>query len=219
MQRVVIFGTTDFAQVAHAYLSRDARYRVDGFTVDAGRLEAPRLLGLDVVPFDDVERRFPPDDVTMLVAVGYSRLNRARTQACATARARGYRLLTYVDRGASCVEPVQLGDNCFVLEQNVLQPFVTIGNNVVIWSGNHIGHHSTIADNCYIASHAVIAGRVSIGENCFIGINATIRDGVTIAPDCIIGAGVTIQRSTGPGEVYRAEQPDPLPHPSHRWKV
>jgi sugar O-acyltransferase (sialic acid O-acetyltransferase NeuD family) len=219
VQRIVIFGTADFAQVAHAYLSRDGRYRIDGFTVDASHLTDSTLLGLPVLPFEEVEQRFPPTDVMMLVAVGYSRLNRARTNAYRAARERGYRLVTYVDPWASCVGPVSLGDNCFVLEQNVIQPFVTIGNNVVLWSGNHIGHHSTIADNCYIASHAVIAGHVTIGENCFIGINATIRDGVTIAPDCIIGAGVTLQRSTGPGEVYRADKPEPLPHSSRRWKV
>ena len=31
-------------------------------------------------------------------------------------------------------------ENCFILENNVIQHGVTIGNNVTLWSGNHIGH-------------------------------------------------------------------------------
>jgi len=219
MQQVVIFGTSDFAQVAHAYLARSHDYQVAGFTVDHRHITTPTLLGCDVVAFEHLQDRFPPDRFSMLVAVGYSRLNKGRTEVYQACKARGYRLITYVDPGASRVGDVTIGDNCFIFEQNVLQPFVTIGNNVVIWSGNHIGHHAAIGDNCFIASHAVIAGRVTIGHNCFIGINATIRDGVTIAPNCIIGAGATILGDTSEGEVYRVEASAPSPHRSERWRV
>ena len=51
-----------------------------------------------------------------------------------------------------------MGDNCFIFEDNTVQPFVTLGNNLVLWSGNHIGHHSTLRDHCFISSHVVISG-------------------------------------------------------------
>lgn len=218
-QRVVIFGTADFAQVAHAYLSRAGGYQVAGFTVNERYLTEPTLLGCDVVPFERIEQRFPPGEFAMLVAIGYSQLNRARADVYHACKARGYTLVTYVDPGASRVEPTSIGDNGFVFENNVIQPFVTIGNNVVLWSGNHVGHHSTIGDHCFISSHAVICGRVTIGPGCFIGANATIRDGVTIAPNCLIGAGTTILKDTREAEVYRTEGTSAAPHPSHRWRV
>jgi acetyltransferase-like isoleucine patch superfamily enzyme len=98
-----------------------------------------------------------------------------------------------------------VGDNCFIFEDNVIQPFVRIGNDVVIWSGNHIGHHSLIEDHCFIASHAVISGRVTIGRNSFVGVNATFRDGVTVAPQCVIGAGALILRDTSAREVHKGQ--------------
>jgi len=219
MQRVVIFGTGDFAQVAHAYLARSEAFEVSGFTVNERHLTDPSPLSHEVVPFERIEDRFPPGEFAMLVAVGYSRLNKARTEAYQACKARGYTLITYIDPGASLVGDTTVGDNCFIFEQNVVQPFVTIGNNVVLWSGNHVGHHSTIGHNCFVASHAVIAGRVTIGDNCFIGVNATIRDGVTIAPNCIIGAGTTILNDTKEAEVYRVAGTTPSPHRSQRWRV
>jgi UDP-3-O-[3-hydroxymyristoyl] glucosamine N-acyltransferase len=86
----------------------------------------------------------------------------------------------------------RIGENCFILEDNTIQPFVTIGNNVTLWSGNHIGHHSTIHDHTFIASHVVVSGGVVIGEQCFFGVNVTLRDHITIGDMCVVGAGTML---------------------------
>jgi sugar O-acyltransferase (sialic acid O-acetyltransferase NeuD family) len=218
MKPVVIFGTTDFAQVACVYLNEDSPYRVAAFTVHERFITEPKLLGLDVVPFEEVERRFPPDGFAMFVGVGFKRLNRIRSEICLQCKQKGYRLISYVSTKAMHIGGYEIGENTFVFEANVIQPFVRIGSNVIIWCGNHIGHHVTIGDHCFIASHAVIPGHVVIRENCFIGVNATIRDGVTIAPNCIIGAGATILKDTKEGEVYRAVATEPAPYRSDELK-
>ena len=99
-----------------------------------------------------------------------------------------------------------VGDNCFILEDNTIQPFAKIGNNVTLWSGNHIGHDSTIEDHCFIASHVVVSGHVRVGTRSFIGVNATLRNTITIAPESIIGAGAVIMKDTRPKGVYLAER-------------
>jgi sugar O-acyltransferase (sialic acid O-acetyltransferase NeuD family) len=219
MTPVVLFGTGQFAHVADAYLARSRGYDVVGFTVHERHRDGEQLLGRPVVAFEQLEERFAPGAVSMLVAVGYSRLNAGRTAVYQECRARGYSLISYVDDRALCTGDIAIGDNCFVFEANVIQPFVRVGNNVVMWSGNHVGHHASIGDNCFIASHAVISGGVTIGENCFVGVNATIGDGVRVARDCIIGAGVTILRDTKESEVYRASSVPPQPYPSRRWRI
>ena len=133
----------------------------------------------------------------MLVAIGFSGVNRLRDRDLRrSASRRGYELITYVNSRVAAWDELAIGDNCFMFEDNVIQPFVRIGSNVVVWSGNHIGHHSVIEDNCFIASHAVISGRVTIGRNSFVGVNATFRDGVTVGPECVIGAGAVILHDT-----------------------
>jgi len=214
MKQVVIFGTGDFAQVAYVYLSKDSPHRVAAFTVHEKYIAERTLLGLDVVPFEQLETRYPPSSYAMFVAVGFSKLNRIRTELYSLCKRRGYELITYINSRAFRLDELEIGDNCFVFEANVIQPFVKLGNNVVLWCGNHIGHHVTIGDNCFIASHAVVSGRVTIGANCFIGVNATIRDGVKIEPNCIIGAGAVVLKDTVEGGVYRGVNTDPAPYGS-----
>ena len=118
------------------------------------------------------------------------------------ARSMGYRLASYVSSRATVLNEGRIGDNCFIFEDNTIQPFVTIGDNVVLWSGNHIGHHSTIKDHCFIASHVVVSGGVEIDEQCFIGVNATLRDHIKIGARCVIGAGTLLLADAEPEGVY-----------------
>jgi sugar O-acyltransferase (sialic acid O-acetyltransferase NeuD family) len=144
----------------------------------------------------------PPERVKLLVAVGFSGLNERRREVYERCKALGYRFVTYIDPRAHQSGELEVGENTFIFEANVLQPFVRIGNNCVLWSGNHIGHDSTIGDHCFIASHVVISGNCSVGHSCFIGVNATLRDKVKVAPRCLIGAGAVILKDTEEGDVY-----------------
>jgi sugar O-acyltransferase (sialic acid O-acetyltransferase NeuD family) len=207
---VVIFGVTDMAQVAHAYFTHDSEYDVVAFTAHERYLpDDRRLFGRDIVPFERLSELYPPDQVSMFVCVGYSQMNQARATIYEACKALGYELVTYVNSKAVYWGDLDVGDNCFILENNVINPYVRIGNNVVMWSGNHIGHHSVIEDHCFITSHAVIAGRVTIKARCFIGINATIRDGVTVARECLIGASATILKDTVEQGVYAVKSVEP----------
>jgi sugar O-acyltransferase (sialic acid O-acetyltransferase NeuD family) len=215
---VVIFGAGDFARVAAVYLRQDSPHPVAAFTVNEDRITERKILDWNVVPFESIERTHPPDSFAMLVAIGFKGVNQARAQVYAEVKAKGYELISYVNSKAVLWGEVQIGENCFVFENNVIQPFVRIGNDVVIWSGNHIGHDSSIGDHCFIASHAVISGNVSIGPYCFVGVNSTFRDGVKVGARCVIGAGAVILSDTKEDEVYAAQQTPALPVPSHKLK-
>jgi sugar O-acyltransferase (sialic acid O-acetyltransferase NeuD family) len=193
------------AQVACVYLRQDSPRPVAAFTVHAKYMAQTSLMGLEVVPFETLYQSHPPSEYDMFVAVGYKRLNQAREEIYRECKSLGYELISYVNSRACTWGELEIGDNCFVFEQNVLQPFVKIGNNVILWSGNHVGHHARIDDHCFIASHAVISGHVEIGSHCFIGVNSTFRDGVKVAARNVIGAGAIITRDTLEDEVYAPE--------------
>jgi sugar O-acyltransferase (sialic acid O-acetyltransferase NeuD family) len=216
-RRVVIFGTTDYARIAHVYLREDSPHTVVAFTVDDEYRGADAFCGLPLVPFEEVVERFPPDEVAMLVAIGFSRVNKARAAVYERCKAAGYTFVSYINSKATHWGEIEIGDNSFVFEENVLQPFVRLGNDVVLWSGNHIGHDTTIGDHCFIASHVVISGNVSIGDSCFVGVNATFRDGVTVAPECVIGAGAVVMKDTERGDVLAVRGTEPIGRKS--WEL
>jgi sugar O-acyltransferase (sialic acid O-acetyltransferase NeuD family) len=218
MKSLIIFGTGDIAQLAHYYFSHDSDYQVLGFTVDAEFMSTPEFCGLPVVPFEEVMTHFSPTSHDLFVALSYSKLNSIRKEKYLAAKNLGYTLGSYISSKTTFLSEVPVGENCFILEDNTIQPFVSIGNNVTLWSGNHIGHHSTISDHCFLASHIVVSGRVNLGESCFVGVNATFRNNITIGEKSIIGAGSLILSSIEANGVYVGTETERSRVPSHRIK-
>ena len=216
---LVILGVGELAQLAHYYFVEDAGRKVAGFTVDSQYVTSADFCGLPLVPFEDLERVFPPESHDLFVAIGYTNLNVARAQKCAEARARNYRLASYVSTRASIWPDLAVGENCFIMEGNVIQPFVKIGNNVIIWCSSLISHHVEIGDNCFIASEVTVSGGVKIERNCFIGVNATIREHLTIGESCIVGAGTLVLHDAPQGSGYLAPETRIAGIPSRRLQA
>jgi sugar O-acyltransferase (sialic acid O-acetyltransferase NeuD family) len=203
---LVIFGAGDIAKLAHFYFTRDSEHQVEAFAVDQSYRQSDSFLGLPLVNFEEVKNGYPPGQFKIFIAVSYARMNKVRAAKYFQAKEYGYELVSYVSSRCTFLTDFPVGDNCFILEDNTIQPFVRIGNNVTLWSGNHIGHDSVIEDHCFLASHIVVSGHVHIHPYCFIGVNATLRNSITIAPETLIGAGAVIMKNTVPKGVYAPEK-------------
>jgi sugar O-acyltransferase (sialic acid O-acetyltransferase NeuD family) len=192
VKKLIIYGTGLIAEVAEFYFNVDTDYRVTAFTNAAEFITRERFNEKPLVPFENLERAYSPTEYDIFIALGYTKTNQIRQARYHEAREKGYVCATYISPRASYYQ-TPVGDNCFILENNVIQPFVTIGNNVTLWSGNHIGHHSRIRDHCFVSSHVVISGGCTIGENCFLGVNATLRDNIILDRFVVVGAGAIVK--------------------------
>lgn len=217
-RKLVIFGAGDIAELAQFYFCHDSDYEVVAFTVDRDYCDRSRALGLPLIPFDQLAQAYPPSEHALFVALSYKRLNLLRRQRYEAGKALGYTLASYVSSKASIFPGFVVGENCFILEDNTIQPFATVGDNVTLWSGNHIGHHSRIGNHTFVASQVVVSGGVVIGEECFIGVNATLRDHVRIGDRCVIGAGALIMTDAEADGVYAAPASARAKIPSHRLR-
>lgn len=216
-KKLVIIGDSAFAEVAYECFTHDSEYEVVGFVVEAAYLKNTALFGLPITPFEQIEEHFNPSEVEFYAALVYTQLNRLRTRLYQTAKAKGYRPASYISSRAFVWHNVQLGEHCFIFEDNTVQPFVKIADNVVLWSGNHIGHHSVIQDHCFIASHVVISGFCNIGSNTFMGVNAALGNNVSIGEDNWIGPSVTIVKNTEPNLLFKLDQPEPAKVSARRF--
>lgn len=217
-QRIVIFGTGEIAELADFYFTHDSGCEVAAFTVDAAFLKQSEFRKRPVVPFEEVAERFPPDSFGCFVAVSYAKINAVRAEKVAAARAKGYRIVSYLSSRATVFPEFELKENCFILEDNTIQPFASVGANVTLWSGNHIGHHSAIEDDVFLASHVVISGGVRIGRGSFVGVNVTIRDHVTIGQRCVLGAGALVLEDQPDFSVVAPRGTERSPVPSTRLR-
>lgn len=209
MAKVVVFGTGEWADLAHFYLTHDSPHEVVALTSDRDHVEEEEHLGLPVVAFDEIQNAYPPDHFKMFIPIGLKRMNHLRADKYHQAKEKGYELISYVSSKATTWPGFVCGENCFILEDNTIQPFAKIGNNVVLWSGNHIGHHSSIADHVMISSHVIISGGCTVEPYCFFGMNATVLAEVVVARETLVGAGAVVFQDTKEFELYKAAGTEP----------
>jgi len=203
-KKLVVVGASPSSRLARLYFDTDSEYEVVAFTVNRAYMNGDSFEGLPLVAFEEITEKYPPGDFDMFVAVGYNKMNKTREHLYNRSKEMGYRLPSYISSRCSYLSQFPPGDNCLILEDNTIQPYVKIGNNVVLWSGNHVGHDAVIEDHCYVTSHVVISGFTVIKNNCFLGVNCTLRDAITIAPESLIGAGALIMQDTEEQSVYLA---------------
>lgn len=205
-KKLIIFGTGEIGELAKFYFENDSIYDVAAFTADDAYVTQETFLGLPLVPFSKVQGRFPPAKFEMHVALSYKKLNQIRAEKYQAAKSLGYDLASYVSSKAVAWHDLSTGENCFILENQTIQPGVKIGNNVMIWSGNHLGHSSRIGDHTYISSHVCISGHTEIGEACFFGVNSSTKDFVKIGNSVFVTMGALVTKDIADGSVVVGAQ-------------
>ncbi len=79
MKKLIIFGISDAAELAHYYFTSDSGYQVEAFSVDSQYLpNNGYFCSLPVVPFEDITKNYPTEQYSFFVALGYSSLNQVR---------------------------------------------------------------------------------------------------------------------------------------------
>lgn len=216
-EQIVIIGTGETANLAYEYFTYDSAYDVVAFSVDENFIKESTFHDLPVCPLEELTTRYPKEKCKVFVAFGSGELNYQRTKMYQRIKALGYQFVSYISSKAFVWRNVEIGENCFIMEDNTLQPFTKVGHNVVMWSGNHLGHQSVIKDNCFITSHVVISGFCEIGENSFIGVNAAVADGVKIEKDNFIAMGAVINKNTEENSIYRGNPATKMPLPAKKF--
>jgi len=215
-KKAIILGTGPFGELVQFYLDNDSSYQVVAFCETEPK--AKEFSGVPLIAFDEVEKYYPPHECDIFVAIGCRKVYSLRKEFCEKARAKGYKLLSYICSKATYWDKAnKIGENVFIFEDNTIQPFVEIGDGTILWSGNHIGHHSKIGKYCFITSHVVISGGCYVEDSSFLGVNATLVDNIKIAYRNLIGAGVLMTKNTKPDEVYIGNKASLLNKPSYRF--
>ena len=199
MKKVIIFGIGDSAELAKYYLETDKKYKTNykvvGFTIDSAYKNFDEFLGLPLVSFEKIENIFPPNEYYLFNTLGYSKINTLREKKYLEGKSKGYRYINYISSKAVVLGDIR-GENNFIEEGVIIQPYCKIGNNNVIRYGSAVGHHSEIQNNCFIAPKVSIAGRVLIKNNCFLGINSTVFDHLVLKERTLVGGGTLIRKNT-----------------------
>lgn len=209
-KEIIIFGTGKIAEVIHYYAVHECGFTVAAFTTDAKYIAAPTFLGVPVVAFEEVEKKYAPANYDLFVAVGYHDMNHLRANKVTEAKAKGYHLVSIISPLANVPKNVKHGENCFIMSPAIIHPCVELKNNVFVWAGAMVGHHSVIDDHVWITSSANIGGNVTIGSNTFLAMNANVGHSVSIGKECFLGANALVTKNLEDEKVVIAESQKPI---------
>ena len=198
-KKIIIFGNAEMASMAHFYFTHDSSYEVVAFTIDNEYIKKDTFEGKPLIPFQNIDKVFSPMIYDMHIALSYKKMNKLREKKYNEAKTIGFTLASYICSKSVFWKDLQHGENCFILENQTLQPHIKLGNNVILWSGNHIGHKSIIGNHTYLSSHVVVSGHCKIGERCFFGVNSTLRDFTTIGNDVLVSMDASVTKNIDDG--------------------
>lgn len=217
MSKIIIFGAGRGAQVAYKYFTEDSAHEVCAFTVDKQFMHDKVFMGLPVVPFEELEKHYPPNEFKMFMLMDYDRMNLTRKEKFLQGKDKGYDFESYISSDIHALETPPVGENCFIMEGQTINLDVKIGDNVVLWSGNHIGDSTIIEDHVWFSSHVCIGGDCTIGETAFLGNNCTITNNIIIGKGCFVGSGALITKHTEDEGVYTSSPAEKSPMDSKRF--
>jgi len=202
MVKVVIFGTGRGADIATKYIKNDSKHKVVAYTADKKFIKNKKFNNLPLIDFNIVQNFFSPRSHKLFIPLGFEKMNEIRAKKYYEGKKKGYSFINYIHSKNIFNEKINIGENCFILENNSINFDVKIGNNVTIWSGCQLGDESIIGDHVWISSHACLSGKVKIGDYSFLGVNSTVSNNIKVASKSYIGAATFLSKDTKKNEVY-----------------
>jgi sugar O-acyltransferase (sialic acid O-acetyltransferase NeuD family) len=210
MKKIILAGNGVASAILLGYLRDDSRYKVVASVCDDIYVSSNACPDLKCVGISASSDTFARSDHAVIMAAGYSDLNRTRESLFVRLKSLGYHIETYVHPDARVYTQHALGEGCVVLPGAVIEPHAQVASNTMVWCNATLAHHSVVAENCWIASGAVVSGQTLVGRNTFVGVNATIVNDVKVAEYNLIGAGALISKCTKPNTVHLARSAEML---------
>lgn len=190
-KKMVIFGASDFAKLMYLYLSRESDFLVCAFCVDDPYVNDETLCGLPVVAFSELYSRFPADEYSGVIAIGYSSI-RLRQYFFDRVKSLGYGLVNFFHPDSKVDESIVLGEGNIFFPNVVVEPGCIVGDNNIFWSSVNICHDSTVGSGNFFAAQASIGGFSTVKDKCFFGFSSTISQCLTVGNEVLIGANSLI---------------------------
>jgi sugar O-acyltransferase (sialic acid O-acetyltransferase NeuD family) len=190
--KVILFGIGKFAEYVSYILTHESEFKVCGFCVDKEFIpDSKHLMGLPICDFENVHQKFPPEDFKLFVAVGYNKLRKEKIK---TAKEKGYHFISFLSENAILFDDLKYGENVFVSEDSIIQPFTSLGEGTIVLGGR-IAHHSNIGKNVLL-SCSTLGANTTVKDNSFLGLNSLVKPNVIIGENNIIGMGAIIEKNT-----------------------
>lgn len=196
----VIYGDTPFAEEIYRIISYEGRDSVAAFTNDRTFMTRKEIEGKTIIPFDELNKTLK-EPFEILLAYGYTKMNRLRAKVFSECTSAGMKVGTYISTNALCYSS-QVREGSMVWPNVYIGPGASIGRCNIIQASCTLAHDNIIGDFNYFAPGVVLGGRVCIANYCFLGLNCTVKSDVFLPNETLLGCGCNMLKSSDSGGVF-----------------
>lgn len=202
MKKIVIWSTGGLASELYMHIQQDNSMNVVAFCASRQFCNEKTFLDLPLIPDDQLEIYYPPNEYDVIIAVGFKGMNKLRKEKFEDLKKRGYYIRNYIHKSAIIHSTFKIGEGNIILEGVTIGVNCCIGNGNVILMRSCLSHDIYVKDYNFFAINTVIGGFVDISNNCFCGLNSTIFPYIKVSEATLIGAGAVIKENTNMNDVF-----------------
>ena len=199
--KTVIFGDSAFAERILFFIKAETNDEVVAFTTTSKTLVRNQIEGIPVIPLDKLDESIGGRDFSILLAIGYSRMNQLRESIYKDLLARGYTIRSFVSKN-SILYSNRIGEGCIILPNSYIGPNVVLGVCNFVAASCSISHDTVIGDFNFFSTGVIIGGFANVGNHCFIGLNSTVKSEIFISDYTLVGSSTNMLCPTEENCVY-----------------
>lgn len=107
----------------------------------------------------------------------------------------GFQLPTVISRYAYVSPYAQIGKGTIVMHGAVVNAGAQIGDNCIINNQSLIEHDAVIGKHCHISTGAIVNGGTRVGEGSFVGSRSVLKENIQIGKHSLIGMGLSVRNN------------------------
>lgn len=200
MKNIIIFGANDLGRLLKYYIEKEDPRNVVAFTMNRDYIEKDSFLGLPIVEFETIEKKYSTEDYEILIAIGNSKMNNVRKKIFEECNKKGYTVASFIHPSCS-IHSNDIGEGNILLENCLVYPYSKIGKGNLLWDHVLISHDCVVGDFNTFSSYADLCGYVKIGNNGYFGKHCILNDFMEVADYTLVGAAAYAKKNTKPYDV------------------
>lgn len=134
----------------------------------------------------------PQQGDSVAIAIGNAFVRRKIAE---TLRARGARLLTYIDPTALIAPSSTIGEGAIICAYSIVNAGASVGENVLVNVFCCIGHGAQAGAHSVLSPYCSLSGDSTLGECGFMGTRATLFPKVALGAGCTVDAHSAVRQS------------------------
>jgi len=188
MNNIILLGAGGHCKSCIDVIEKENKYKIL-YIIDKNN-KRDKLLNYKIISENLLEKK---KNLYAFVAVGQIKNYKIRQKLFNKLLSLNFKI-PFIISPLSYISPrATIGSGTIIMHGVIINADVQIGKNCIINTNSVIEHGVKIKDHTHISTGVIINGETNIGSKVFIGSGSVISNNIKIEDSCIVGSGLNVK--------------------------